>query len=407
MARRGFGGMNALRAALGAVTGVAEGLQQRDLLAAQRKKEEAAFDRQKQIDAQNLAMQLAGLQAQGWSAPEDLAAKRTEARGAIGSLVGSALDAASGGIPSAGPSASGLKTLQSGFATAPEPSRRISLGGREMVLRETDDERQERLAQTRSLQERTQQGEAQRLQNLLVARVSKEGLDSPAAMELAQQNPSAFNALASRANQLQQAKFEERKLGLEARRVSAAEATAAGAGGGKAGAAATGGVVLPSITEAINNFKSITPDKLRKISAAGVEGAGYGQQAGGGVGLGLSFAGGLLGVMGDDEKRYAQQAGSIADAVARASEVGVLTNFDINRFRSQILFAANDSEKLKQEKLNRALAWGEWLASNKKAIESGKLDKVKATPESIMRYQVEPRKPGESIDAYLARAGGR
>lgn len=46
MARRGFGG-TALRAALGAVTGVAEGLQQRDVLAEQRRKdaEEAMFRR--------------------------------------------------------------------------------------------------------------------------------------------------------------------------------------------------------------------------------------------------------------------------------------------------------------------------------------------------------------------------
>lgn len=42
MARRGFGGMTALRAALGAAVGVGEGLQQREILAAQRKKEEEA-----------------------------------------------------------------------------------------------------------------------------------------------------------------------------------------------------------------------------------------------------------------------------------------------------------------------------------------------------------------------------
>lgn len=42
MARRGFGGMTALRAALGAATGVAEGLQERELLAAKRKQEEEA-----------------------------------------------------------------------------------------------------------------------------------------------------------------------------------------------------------------------------------------------------------------------------------------------------------------------------------------------------------------------------
>lgn len=42
MARRGFGGMTALRAALGAAVGVGEGLQQREVLAAQKKKDEEA-----------------------------------------------------------------------------------------------------------------------------------------------------------------------------------------------------------------------------------------------------------------------------------------------------------------------------------------------------------------------------
>lgn len=47
MARRGFGGMTALRAALGAATGVGQGLQQREVLAEQRRKEaeEAMFRR--------------------------------------------------------------------------------------------------------------------------------------------------------------------------------------------------------------------------------------------------------------------------------------------------------------------------------------------------------------------------
>lgn len=397
--------VNALQLALGAVEGAASGYGAKQARERQRQMQDLELERQKQLDAQTLAMQLAGLQAQGWSAPEDLTAQRGEARGAIGSLVGSALQAASGGVPMGGPSAAGMRALQGGFATMPEPTRRITLGGKELALRETADERQERLAQTQALQQRTQQAEAQRLQNILVGRVKKEGLDSEAAMQLAQQSPSAFSALATRANQKQQAQFERERIGI-AREQLGIQRGAAGATAARQ-AAGQGGVVLPSITEAINNFKSITPEQLRKINAAGVEGAGYAQQAGGGVGLGVSFAGGLVGAMKDEEKRYAQQAGSIADAVARASEVGVLTNFDINRFRSQILFSAFDSEKLKQEKLARAVAWGEWLTSNKKAIEAGQLDKVKPTPESQMRYQLEQRKPGESIEAYLARTGGR
>jgi hypothetical protein len=54
MARRGFGS-TALRAALGAVTGVAEGLQQRDVVAAEKKRMADAADRQAMLDA--LAME--------------------------------------------------------------------------------------------------------------------------------------------------------------------------------------------------------------------------------------------------------------------------------------------------------------------------------------------------------------
>ena len=50
MARRGFGG-TALRAALGAVTGVAEGLQQRDVVAAEKKRMADAADRQAMLDS--------------------------------------------------------------------------------------------------------------------------------------------------------------------------------------------------------------------------------------------------------------------------------------------------------------------------------------------------------------------
>lgn len=398
--------MNALQLALGAAEGAASGYGAKQALQRQRQLEDIELQRQKERDVQAQAERLAGLLASGWETPASFTQQQTGARNALGSIVGSALQAASTGVPSAGPSKSDLTALQSGFATAQQPTRKVNIGGQDLVLRETDDERQERLAQTKALQDKTQLAEAQRLQNMLVGRVGKEGLDSAAGMELAQQNPSAFNALAGRAYQQEQVGFERQRLGYEGRRVAAAEAAAAATGAARQ-TAGQGGVVLPSITEAINNFKSITPDQLRKISSAGVAAASTGQMEGGLKDFGLNFGGSLLGVVGDQEKRYAQQAGAIADAVARASEVGVLTNFDINRFRSQILFAPGDSDKIKQEKLSRAVKWGEWLTANKQAIEQGKADRIRATPESQMLYQIAPRKAGESIGAYLARTGGR
>jgi len=205
-------------------------------------------------------------------------------------------------------------------------------------------------------------------------------------------NPSAFTAM--------------RGQDISAATARQALAAASERAGGQS-STKDGRVTLPSITEALDNFRKITPDQLRKISALGVSSASQGQQQGGFKELGLTGVGSLLGVIGDSEKRYAQQAGAIADAVARLSEVGVLTNFDVNRFRSQIIFSPGDSETLKQEKLKRAIAWGNWMSSNQKSMESGQRDKITATPESQTRYQMETRKQGESPEAYYARTGGR
>jgi hypothetical protein len=152
-------GFNALRAALGAVTGVAEGLQQRELLAEKRKREQDAMARQQ-------AMDLASLMAQGWQRPEDITQKTGEARGAIGSLVGSALQAASTGMPAGGPSARGMQALESGYATQQAPSRTINVGGMDLALRESPSERQERLASTQAVQGRVAAQEAQRMKGL-------------------------------------------------------------------------------------------------------------------------------------------------------------------------------------------------------------------------------------------------
>jgi hypothetical protein len=142
--------------------------------------------------------------------------------------------------------------------------------------------------------------------------------------------------------------------------------------------------VLPSVTDAIGYLSSLTPDMVRKISPSGVSIASQGQQAGGALEVAGSLGGGLFGITRDEEKRYAQQVGSIADAVARASEVGVLTNFDINRFRSQVVFSPFDSEQIKMEKVNRAKKWGLWLANNKKAFDEGKLNAITKAPEQYV-----------------------
>ena len=65
------------------------------------------------------------------------------------------------------------------------------------------------------------------------------------------------------------------------------------------------------------------------------------------------------------DRRYLQYAASISDAVARASEVGVLTNQDVNRYRNQVLFVGGEEMGDKRFKVNNLKQWATWLATNK------------------------------------------
>jgi hypothetical protein len=303
------------------------------------------------------------------------------------------------------PSAAAQENLASGYAEA-RPFRTVNFNGQELALRETQPERQERLsrvsasmARAEKEQEKTERSaEAQRIASEKKAARDSQiqtymdvGYSRKEATMLTD-NASAFTTMRG---QDMSAAAARQALAAAKERVGGQPSTD------------DGRVTLPSITEALENFRKITPDQLRKISALGVSSASQGQQQGGFKEIGLTGAGALFGVIGDSEKRYAQQAGAIADAVARLSEVGVLTNFDVNRFRSQIMFSPGDSETLKQEKLKRAIAWGNWMSSNQKNMESGQRNKITATPESQTRYQIEKRKDGESLEAYYARTGGR
>lgn len=126
----------------------------------------------------------------------------------------------------------------------------------------------------------------------------------------------------------------------------------------------------------------------------------------------LTLNGGLSGVIGskllskltsisDLDKQYLQYASSVADAVARASEVGVLTNQDINRFRSQVSFDGGENEAQIRFKLNNLKSWASWLANSKKNIDAA--DGDKETPSS--NYGNSGRLPGETMAEYKIRIG--
>lgn len=140
---------NALRLALGGATGALEGYGAKQ----ERLRKDALLqqqqERQREMDAQNLAMQLAGLQAQGWESSGGVLTKQQGARQAAGSAITSALQAAAGQTPT--PIMGDLGSLAGGYATA-RPDRTITLGGQTLALRETVPEREQRLARTKTME---------------------------------------------------------------------------------------------------------------------------------------------------------------------------------------------------------------------------------------------------------------
>jgi len=392
--------MTALRAALGAVAGGLEGAQQAEALRRKQKLDEEAATRQSAMD--QIALADKGFVERG--VREGLVRQATPA---IGNALRTATAAMSGNLADARPvDFSALGKAAGMYGDTPAAS--VALGGKTFERMQTPMQASLMAAEQEATQAR---GLRQEVAKEASARASAEKQAKSAEREnqiktykdlgystkeatMMTDNPSAFTTM--------------RGQDISAATARAAlEAAKDRAGGQTPRGTEDGSVILPSITEALDNFRKITPDQLRKISSTGVSAASQGQQQGGWQELGLTGAGTLFGVIGDSEKRYAQQAGAIADAVARMSEVGVLTNFDVNRFRSQVIFSPGDSETLKQEKLKRAIMWGDWMASNKKNVESGQRGKITATPESLTRYQIEKRKDGESPEAYMARTGGR
>ena len=189
MARRGFGG-TALRAALGAVTGVAEGLQQRQVVADEKQRMADVIKRQQGLDAENTAFRLAGLMADGFEIGPT--------RGAP--LVGPALDAASGnaapspaGMPM--PPAAAQAAIASASAGVARSPRTITVNGQTLTLRETASERAERLASNLRTETDKKEADKEKRVTKLIDDAKKGGRNSAAALRLAYENDAAYKAI--------------------------------------------------------------------------------------------------------------------------------------------------------------------------------------------------------------------
>lgn len=204
MARRS-GMMTALQAALAGFSGGIEGRMQQRAADEEKSRISAALERQKKQDEESSQIRLADLMSQGFEPVSDVKRKQQEAVGAAGSLIGSALNAASGNGAMPMPSTGAQQSLAGGYATA-QPSRTIKFNGQEFALRETQPERQERLGRVESAMARAEkeqatrtsaektQAEAKRVEKM-VEDALKGGPKSKAAVKLALENASAYKAI--------------------------------------------------------------------------------------------------------------------------------------------------------------------------------------------------------------------
>ena len=158
--------------------------------------------------------------------------------------------------------------------------------------------------------------------------------------------------------------------------------------------------VLPTVikaSEAVSKWgeaevKSLNPFRIAAQNAAVLEGGLWGAIK--------SKALSKTGIT-DLDKQYLQYASAVADAVARASEVGVLTNQDINRFRSQVSFDGGENEEQIRFKLDNLKDWSKWLANSKKTIDAADGDEKTLSS----NYGSTGRLPGETLAEYASRTG--
>jgi hypothetical protein len=151
--------------------------------------------------------------------------------------------------------------------------------------------------------------------------------------------------------------------------------------------------VLPTISKANKTLGSWTDKELNKLSPEGVNAAMVANMSSTTPqGIATSW---LLNktLVSSLDREYAQYARATADAVARASEVGVLTNQDVARYQNQVAFVAGDDPATKRRKFDALKSWGLWLETQKSPLLQGNRRNL---------LQI----PGESPTEALARLRG-
>lgn len=150
--------------------------------------------------------------------------------------------------------------------------------------------------------------------------------------------------------------------------------------------------MLPTISNAARDLALWGEKEMAKLTPGGVNAAIVAATSSTTPG-GMIAAGALNKFMTNPlERKYAQYARAIGDAVARASEVGVLTNQDIARYQNQVAGVVGEGPEDMKRKLQNLQTWANWLASNKGKLSTG-------NPADLSQ------KPGETPAEFAARTG--
>ncbi|NBS71788.1 hypothetical protein EBT31_23165, partial [bacterium] len=179
---------------LGGVSGGFEGYERKKAKDLEAKRYADEQERQRKSEARQLAMDIANLQSQGYEDAPEVRRKQQAALNTAGTLGVAALNSVLGGPPGALPSKANQELLMKGYATA-KPERTIDYGGRQFALRETPEEREDRLARAKEMKAlRDKETEEKRLTALAASAISG-GPKSQAAVRFALENPTAYKAI--------------------------------------------------------------------------------------------------------------------------------------------------------------------------------------------------------------------
>lgn len=138
-------------------------------------------------------------------------------------------------------------------------------------------------------------------------------------------------------------------------------------------------IPLPSITGAVKDLSSWTPKDVQELRPTLLALRSAGAESGPVVNFLAAYATG--GTMSSNEAKYLEYSRAISDAVARKSEAGVLTDFDISRYYTQVLPQARDEPEVVMRKYQRLMSWGRWLQANQKALDANQTDGLTLRPD--------------------------